>query len=296
MILTQLFVEIDDFYKAFESIHQRTLIGEGKMKRKREGKLSMSEIMTILVYFQISRFRTFKDYYTKHVQKRLKSAFPDIVSYQRFVEWIPRVMVPLMAFMQSRGRGKVTGISFIDSTTIKVCHIKREHQHKVFKGLAQKGKSSIGWFYGFKLHLVINEVGEIISFFITPGNVSDQDSDVIDYLTKPLFGKLIGDKGYISKNLFEKLWKRKIHLITKIRKNMKNKLMEMMDKLLLRKRAIIESVNDQLKNVLMLEHTRHRSPINAMVHWICALIAYSYQPTKPSIRLDTDQRNLLMAL
>ena len=151
----------------------------------------------------------------------------------------------------------------------------------------------MGWFYGFKLHLVINEKGEILSFFFTPGNSSDQDEKVIDHLCKNLSGKLFGDKGYISQKLFEKLWQKGIQLITKIRKNMKNKLLPLLDKLLLRKRALIESINDQLKNVAMLEHTRHRSPINAMINWISALIAYTYQPKKPSIRLDESEKNLL---
>jgi hypothetical protein len=286
-------VEIDDFYKSFESEYHKSLLSEGKVKRRRSTTLSMSEIMTIVVFFHMSRFRTFKDYYTRYVQQSLKSAFPALVSYQRFVELMPRVMVPLFALMQQRRLGQVTGISFIDSTTIKVCHIKREKRNRVFAGLASKGRTTMGWFYGFKLHLVINEKGEILSFFFTPGNSSDQDEKVIDHLCKNLSGKLFGDKGYISQKLFEKLWKQGVQLITKIRKNMKNKLMPLLDKLLLRKRALIESINDQLKNVAMLEHTRHRSPINAMVNWISALIAYTYQPKKPSIRLDEAERNLL---
>ena len=288
MILTQLFVDIDDFYKAFEKEYRRRLIREGSVKRNRATKLSMSEIMTIVVFFQISKFRTFKDYYIRYVQKELKKDFPDLVSYSRFVELMPRVMVPLFAFMQQKRLGKVTGISFIDSTTIEVCHLRRERQHKVFKGLAAKGRTSMGWFYGFKLHLVVNERGEILSFFFSPGNWSDQNEKVIEQLCKPLFGKLFGDKGYISQKLFEKLLSRGVTLITKIKKNMKNRLMNMEDKLLLRKRALIESINDQLKNVLMLEHTRHRSVINAMVNWIGALIAYTYLPQKPSLRFRAE--------
>jgi len=152
--------------------------------------------------------------------------------------------------MQQRRLGPITGISFIDSTTIKVCHIKREKQNRVFAELAAKGRTTMGWFYGFKLHLVINEKGEILSFFFIPGNSSDQDKKVIDHLVKNLSGKLFGDKGYISQKLFEKLWQKGIQLITKIRKNMKNKLLPLLDKLLLRKRALIESINDQLKMLL----------------------------------------------
>jgi len=164
----------------------------------------------------------------------------------------------------------------------------------IFKGLAKRGKSSTGWFYGFKLHLIVNEVGEIINFAFTPGNVDDRNEEIMQTLTQDVFGKLFGDKGYLSKKLFEMLWDDGIQLITKIKKNMKNKLMSLMDKLLLRKRALIESINDQLKNISQLEHTRHRSPINAMVNWVAALVAYSYQPKKPSINFGMDDRRVLV--
>ena len=117
----------------------------------------------------------------------------------------------------------------------------------------------MGWYYGFKLHLVVNDKGEILSFLFTPANVNDNNKEIVKKLTKDLFGKLIGDKGYISKELFKELYKDSIELITKVRKNMKNKLLPLIDKLLLRKRALIESINDELKNIAMLEHTRHRS-------------------------------------
>jgi len=296
MILTKIFVEIDDFYKKFEPEFKKILISEKKLKRNRKTSLSESEMMTIVVFFHMSKFRTFKDYYINYVQKNLKSAFPNLVSYNRFIELMPRLIVPLIAFMKKEKLGKMTGISFIDSTVIKVCHIKREKQNKVFKGLAKKGKTSMGWFYGFKLHLIVNEKGEILSFLFTPGNVSDNNIEVVTRLCKNLYGKLFGDKGYISQKLFEKLYLQGIELITKIKKNMKNKLLPLIDKLLLRKRALIESVNDELKNIAMLEHSRHRSPLNAFINWISALIAYSYFPKKPSIRLDINEKNFLMAL
>jgi len=295
MILTKLFVDIDDFMKEFEVEMKNRMINDGSTKRNRDTRLSLSEIMTIIVYFQISGYRNFKDYYIKHVSKHLSSEFPDLLSYKRFVALKPRALLPLAAFMKSRRTGECTGISFVDSTTLVVCHSRRIHQHKVFKGLAERGKSSTGWFYGFKLHLVVNEFGDILDFVFTPGNVDDRNEEMMNKLTKRLFGKLIGDKGYLSKKLFEFLWDKGIQLITKIKKNMKNVLMPMIDKLLLRKRALIESINDQLKNIAQLEHTRHRSPINAMVNWVSALIAYSYQEKKPSINFSADQRNMLVA-
>jgi len=294
MILTKLFVEIDDFMKVYEQNFNQELIGDGKKQRKRDTKLSFSEIMTIVVYFHMSGYRTFKDFYLKHISLLHKQTFPDLVSYNRFVELMPRVLLPLSVFMKTQRTGKSTGITFVDSTTIDVCHNRRIHQHKVFKGIAQRGKSSTGWFYGFKLHLLVNEFGEIVNFAFTPGNTDDRNEELMKKLTKNISGKLIGDKGYLSQKLFDLLWKNGIQLITKIKKNMKNKLMPLLDKLLLRKRALIESVNDQLKNISQLEHSRHRSPANAMVNWISALIAYSYQPKKPSINFSTNQRELVV--
>ena len=174
-------------------------------------------------------------------------------------------------------------LSFIDSTTLKICHNKRIYSNKVFKSIAERGKSSTGWFYGFKLHLVINEKGKILSSLLTPGNVDDRNESVISSLTKNLFGKLIGDRGYLSEKIFNMLFEKGIQLITKIRKNMKNKLMPLEDKLLLRKRAIIESVNDQLKNISQIEHSRHRSVGNFIANVLSGIIAYSFREKKPSI-------------
>jgi len=143
----------------------------------------------------------------------------------------------------------------------------------------------MGWFFGFKLHLVINDRGEILSVCLTPGNVSDKDWSVMSRLTKNIFGKLFGDKSYLSSKLFDQLWERNIQLVTKLRKNMKNKLMTITDKILLRKRALIESVNDFLKNICDVEHSRHRSVNNFVVNTISALVAYSFLPKKPAIAL-----------
>jgi hypothetical protein len=235
--------------------------------------------MTILILFQQSHFRTFKHFYL-HIQKALKKEFPSMPSYSRFVTLQKMAFLPLFAY-SLYCRGNVTGISFIDSTTIKVCNIARSSSNKVFKNFAKKGKSTVGWFFGFKLHFIVNEKGEILSFSLTPGNVSDIEP--VRDLAKGIWGKIFGDKGYISNKLFEKLLKQNLQLITKIRKNMKNKLMDIFDKLLLRKRAIIESINDQLKNICQIEHSRHRSPCNFLVNLISGLIAYCLKKKKPSL-------------
>jgi len=279
--LLELFVSVDDFCQVFLPFWERKLIQAGSKKRRRAGQLSVSEIMTIMIYFHQSHYRDFKTYYTDHVCQHLSREFPQLVSYERFVILMPSVLGPLSAYLKSL-YGRCHGISFIDSTTVAVCDNHRIHNHKVFAGMAQRGKGSMGWFYGFKLHLVVNDCGELLACQITSGNVDDREP--VPALSKRLFGKLIADRGYISQALFEQLLDTVgVQLITKLRKNMKNRLMPLMDKLLLRKRAIIESIVDQLKNISQIEHTRHRSPINCFINIIAGLIAYCHQPKKPSL-------------
>jgi len=283
MSLLELFVSVDDFCQVFLPFWERRRIEDGSKKRRRSGQLSVSEIMTIIIHFHQSQYRNFKAYYTEHVCQHLRGEFPKLVSYERFVILMPSVLGPLSAYLKSL-YGGCHGLSFIDSTALLVCDNHRIHNHRVFAELAQRGKGSMGWFYGFKLHLVINECGELLACQITPGNVDDRRP--VPTLCKRLFGKLIADRGYLSQPLFEQLLQTfGVQLITKLRKNMKNRLLPMLDKLLLRKRAIIESVVDQLKNISQIEHSRHRSPINCFINIIAGLIAYCHQPKKPSLNL-----------
>ena len=282
MDITILFCEIDDFCQVFEPEFNSHLLEDGKRKRLRKKTLALSEVMTIIVEFHRSNYRTFKHYYQKHVCLYLRWAFPQLVSYNRFVELMGEALVPLCAYLSTR-KGECSGISFIDSMPIAVCHNRRIHSHQVFDETAERGKNSVGWFYGFKLHLIVNDEGELLAVQLTAGNVDDRTP--VPKLVKELFGKLYGDKGYISQKLFDLLFADGVQLVTKIRKNMKNKLMPIFDKLMLRKRAIIETIYDQLKNISQIEHTRHRSGFNFLVNVISALIAYTYQEKKPSLNL-----------
>jgi hypothetical protein len=241
--------------------------------------------MTIILLFHHSGYRCFKWYYKDYVCVHMRTYFPNPVSYNRFVELMSLSLLPLLVYTKLFRRGRCTGISFIDSTPLKVCHNRRIYSHKVFKMWAARGKSSTGWFYGFKLHLIINDRGEICSFCLTAGNVDDRNRDVIDQLCRELSGKLFGDRGYIWQELFERLYGKGIKLMTRLKKNMKNKVMEMIDKILLRKRAVIESVNDFLKNTCQVEHSRHRSMHNFLVNVIAGISAYSFLPHKPSIQI-----------
>lgn len=282
MSLLELFCDVDDFCQTFEPQWHQSLLQQGTIKRVRPTQLSTSEIMTIMIHFHQARYRDFKTYYTDYVQGHLQAEFPQLVSYTRFVELMERVLVPLMAYFY-RCKGRCTGISFVDSTPLAVCHNRRIARHKVFDGVAARGKTSMGWFYGFKLHLVVNDRGELLAVALTPGNTDDRQP--VPQLARELFGKLFGDKGYISGPLATQLLDQGLELITSVRRNMKNRLMLLVDKLLLRKRSIIETVNDQLKNISQIEHTRHRSPINFLVNLFAGLIAYCHQPKKPSLNL-----------
>lgn len=293
MDIVKLLCDVDDFCQWFIPKWEQAQLSDGGKKRFRQGTLSMSEVMTIVVVFHHSRYRNFKSFYLYHVKRSLRSEFPVLVSYNRFVELMSRAMGPLTAFLLTR-RGLVTGISFIDSTPIAVCHNRRIMSHKVFNDVAKRGKNSVGWFYGFKLHLLINEQGDLLAFAITPGNVDDRTP--VSTMAQHLFGKLFGDRGDISWKLLEQLLTQGVQVVTKIKKKMKNRLMPVMDKILLRKRSIIETVNDQLKNMSQIEHTRHRSLTNFVVNLIAGLIAYTYQEKKPSLNLADKEVKPLVQL
>lgn len=287
--LTTLYCHVDDFWKSFRNEWEQSLVGFGK-KRGPEPELSASEMMTLVILFHQSNYRTFKYFYWFVCNYR-RAEFPKLISYSRFIHTMKNLFVPLFAFLLVH-RGIVTGISFIDSTSIAICHNKRIRRNKVFKKLAKRGKTTAGWFYGFKLHLIINDKGEILAFQLTQGNRSDVS--LTDTLSKGIMGKLFGDKGYVSASLGEKLLKRGLHLFTTIKSNMKQKLIFLRDKLLLRKRSLIETVNDQLKNISQIEHTRHRSPQNFLINLLSGLAAYTLQPKKPSLNLDHLHRELTL--
>ena len=186
------------------------------------------------------------------------------------------VLLPMTIFIKRVLLGTCTGISFVDSTPLCVCRNQRILIHKTFEGLAERGRCSMGWFFGFKLHLICNEKGELLNFMITPGDIDDRKPLEYKAFVDFIYGKLVGDKGYIGKNLFDKLFVDGIQLITKLKSNMKGSIMKISDRLLLRKRAIIETVNDELKNIAQVEHSRHRSFDNFIVNTLGALAAYCF--------------------
>ncbi|MCK5639136.1 MAG: IS982 family transposase [Flavobacteriaceae bacterium] len=288
--ITEIFCFVDEFCKEYDKIVENHLLGNPS---KRPSTMSKSEVITIMIIFQLSGFRTFKHFYIYYIQKHMTDDFPDTVSYNRFVELMQQNLMPMTLFLKSCCFGDCTGISFVDSTPIRVCKSKRIRNNKVFKGIATTGKSTMGWFHGFKLHIVINDKGEILNFTITQANVDDRTPLKKKSFLDKIYGKLFADKGYIGKELMQTLFIDGVHLITNIKNNMKNSLMTLNDKILLRKRSIIETVNDELKNICQIEHSRHRSFVNFLTNIIAGLIAYSFLPKKPSIKYQTSNSNQL---
>jgi transposase len=284
MSILDLYCSVDAFWQQFAPLWERELLASGRRHRRRTTRLHPAEILTILILFQQSGYRTFKGFYTQHVQVLSRQEFPSLVSYTRFVALMPRFVLPLAVYLHTQ-YGECTGISFIDSTSLAVCHSARIQQHRVFRVDGRRGKTSVGWFYGFKLHLVVNDRGELLAVCLTPGNTDDRRP--VPRLVRRLFGRLFGDKGYISQPLAQQLLVTLgVRLVTKLRKNMRQQLLALADKVLLRKRALIETIVDQLKNMCQIEHSRHRSPLNFLVHLLAGLIAYCHQPKKPSLHLD----------
>jgi len=297
--ITRIFVDVDDFVKDLDLFSmKKQLLGDGVARRDRKTILTLSEMMTIYIGFHVSNHTNFKSYYKDFLSVHYKHLFPNLISYERFNQSQNRLFMPLMLYINNRCLGQCTGISYVDSTTLPVCHIKREKQHKVFKGIAQKSKSTMGWFFGFKIHLIINDKGEILSFCFSRANVDDRDPQIMSIMTKEVFGKLFGDRGYIDQKLAEYLWNDGVELIYKRRKNMKSMNLSDTDKILLRKRALIETVNDELKNICSIQHTRHRSLQGFLNNAISALIAYQSFDKKPSIKIshELNDRNQLLAV
>lgn len=279
--ITHLFCFVADFVDGYAAaMEARALVNGSKFRKPtRVPGLADAEIVTIILMFQESPSKNFKYFYQSYLQSYNNDEFHNLPTYERFVTLMQRALPILLALLGSL-LSTGNGIGFIDATSLAVCHAKRISSHKVFDGIAARGKTTKGWFFGLKLHLIINEKGELINVALTRGNTDDRTP--VPKLTEKFAGLLCGDKGYISKSLFAQLYDKGVKLVTGIKKNMKNCLMDMHEKMILRKRSLIETVFSYLKNTMQLEHTRHRSPLNALIHILSTLVAYQLKPTKPS--------------
>ena len=276
---TTIFTIVDDFCKTYEDWTRNKLLTSGK-QRSREGKLSLSEAISIMIFYHFSQFKHFKIFYQHLVLKG--NLFNNPPCYERFIAIIPQLFLPLMIMMHYLS-GRRTGIYYADSTHFAVCKNIRISSHKTFAGLAERGHSSIDWFYGFKLHMIINDRSQIIAIKITQGNKDDRVAFEELIAKTNLKGKCYADKGYISKSLFSRLYTKGLILITGIKRNMKNYLMPMLDRIFLRKRFIIETIFGYIKEHFNIRPNKHRSPTNFFASLFAALIAYQIKPSKPKI-------------
>lgn len=279
--LVETFCDFDDFCKSIKPQWEALLLMDGTKPKRKHGPecgLVDSEIMTLLVLYHSSHFKNFKAFYNGIVLGLLRSHFPDAPCYERFLTLTKRVWALLAVFLASR-MGDKTDIDYIDSTPLVVCHNRRIGRHKVFDGLAARGKTSTGWFFGFKLHLVFNHQREIVALKLTPGNVSD--AAPVPELTKDLVGKLFGDKGYIGQKMAQKLLRRGLALMTRVRKNMKSLPVSFLDKALLNGRNIAETIIGHIKEFSSLRLPKHRSVFNAFTHITAAIVAYQINPLPP---------------
>lgn len=289
MDIVELYVTVDDFCKKFMPKLNKLLKNKYAKTRNRAGMLTMSEIVLILILFPNSEFKCFKWFYIYKIGREYRSYFRELPNYNRFIEIMPKGLLTLsrfLSYLMYTFKRESTGINYIDSTRIPVCHNKRTNSHKVFESFAEIGKSTMGWFLGFKLHIIIDTKGQITSLSFTKGNCDDRVP--VMKLIQGMSGKLFGDKGYIKKELTEELSKHGIALITPLKKNMKARFLpiNMFDLVMSKKRVLIESVFNILKNKLQLCHTRHRSVTNFCVHVLSVLIGYQLSPSKPSINLE----------
>lgn len=286
--LVELYCHIDDYCKTYTAEQQQKMLTlkrkSSKKTRNKPCRISLAEIITILVLFHQIRYREFKAFYCGYVQPWLKTAFPNLPSYSRMVELMEKAICPMCDYLHYLMQGNCTGISYIDSTSLAVCDNHRIKRNRVFANTAERGKSSMGWFYGFKLHLIINDKGELVNLTATKGNVDDRQPVKMLCATK-VFGKLFADKGYIDKSLTAWLEGHlDVELITHVKKNMKPKTITSLDKRLLKRRFLIETVFDELKNMCQIEHSRHRSHAGFMSNLLAGLIAYCHQPKKPTLK------------
>lgn len=272
--ITEKFCIVDDFGKKFG--YERSYSGR---KPTRTPGLYNSEIVSILIMYYSSGYKTLKDFYLK-AMPGYKSDFPKMPTYERFVELLKRVKNFFMSFLESLLETD-EHCYFIDSTEIPVSRLVRASRNKVFKNVAKLGKSSKGFFFGFKLHAIINRRGSLSALNLSTGNIDDRKP--VAQMTNGLTGLLVGDKGYISKNLFQKLFEKGIKLVTNIKKGMKSSIRSAQESLSINKRFIIETVFSILKGRLDLVHSRHRSKENFLVHILAVLTTYQLRPNKPSV-------------
>jgi len=277
--LIQIFMDVDDLLKDFHPLMQQRMLG----RPRPQSKLHPSEIVTICICYHFSRMDCFKAYYLLVAKGKLLTYFPHLPSYERFVALKKHCLLEVFACLCTRLARPSPQANYIDSKKLESCHIKRAAGHRAMKGLASKGKTSVGWFYGLKLHLVINQYGQLCNFTVTTGKTADNNAKVLRKLFKGLQGTFFGDKGYLTK-LRAELAEKGVHLLTKVRKNMKKDVLDAQQQHYLKHRGLIETVFGLLSFQADIDHTRHRSQTGMFVNLFSGLVAYTYFDALPKAK------------
>ena len=295
--IVEIYVEVDDFLKKLpESLPKLLAKMDLKVLSEIElinylvipnSRMSLSELMTIEIAYHFSGYQCFKSFYKECLEVHFRQDFPTLLSYNRFIELKKHLVFPLFCFMQATMQKKCTGFSFVDSSKLSVSHPCRVHQHKVFKDKARWGKTSVGWFWGFKLHLCISHKGDILGFTLSLGNQDDRHLDSLKQVFRYVFGLVLGDRGYQSETLRKKFQDQFLKMDSKLRKNTKRRL-EALESVMVRKRALIESVFDLLKEHLGLEVASPRCMCNYFVNIFATLAAYTFYENKPSVFISAN--------
>lgn len=237
--------------------------------------LSLAELVTLVLFKQFTGHKTWKAFY-RYIKTYHSQDFPQLPEYQNFVGAMnalsPYAMIMTTAFCSFfRKQTKTQELKIADSTKLAVCNIKREFSHKVCKGLARKSKSTMGWFYGFKLHIVCNQLMQILECTILTATVDDRAA--LELIWAHIFGLIVADAGYLGKNRADKARAHGKILFTAVKANMK-KLMTDWQHDLLKARQIIETVFSVLKLRLGIETSLPRSPLGYFAHYAWCLAAY----------------------
>lgn len=275
--ITEIFFDFDEYLK------EKFPNADAEFSMTIQSSLSLSEMASIEIGYHHSPYKCFKAYYKERILGELKNCFPQAITYERFVVLKPRLRFYLEHFLRSKRLSKPTDANYIDSSKLEVCHPMRSLTNKVFKDKAKHGRTIMGRFFGFKFHLIINHIGQIVDVFISTGNVADNNKELLRKITKGFVGLLIGDKGYIT-SIKEELADNGVNLLTKVRKNMKPPKYTPKELHYKKHRGLIETTNDLLKNKANIQHTRHRKVINFEVNIWAALIAYTYNDSLPSVK------------
>lgn len=281
---TELFCLIDDFCIQFKPIYFEALKESGVRQRSRQALLELSEVIFLAVWSHLSGFKTFKQFIV-FIQLYHRKAFKYLPCYARINALINQYADAIIAFFEAiRGKAKKDHIHFMDSTPLRVCKNMRISRHRTFKEKASRGKSSTGWFYGFKLHLMVNRACEIVSALVTTGKRADIQVAYPLFNMSKFQGKLFADRGYISKFHQQFSEKQGCELITRTRSNMAAPPLRKEDEHYMCQRNLLETVNGQLKESFGLESSRHRSWRGYIAHIYATLIAYQCTATKPKVQ------------